>query len=89
MEFQQETGRIFAQDAQGKLLAEITFPTVDGVARIDHTFVDDSLRGQGIAGQLVAAAVAQIRSEGKKARPVCSYAVRWWGEHADEVKNLM
>ena len=28
MEFQKSEGRIFAQDENGKLLAEITFPTV-------------------------------------------------------------
>ena len=33
MEFQKSEGRIFAQDETGKLVAEITFPTVaEGVA---------------------------------------------------------
>ena len=59
MEFQKEPGRIFALGEDGKLLAEITFPTgEDGVADIDHTFVDESLRGQGVASQLVRAAGA-------------------------------
>lgn len=50
MEFQKEPGRIFALGEDGKLLAEITFPTgEDGVADINHTFVDESLRGQGVA----------------------------------------
>ena len=52
MEFQRETGRIYAE-RDGQLIAEITFPEEDGVAVIDHTFVDGSLRGQGVAGQLV------------------------------------
>ena len=47
MDFQHEKGRIFALDADGKLLAEVTFPAENGVATITHTFVDDSLRGQG------------------------------------------
>ena len=47
MEFQHETGRIFARSDSGRLLAEVTFPEQDGVAVINHTFVDDSLRGQG------------------------------------------
>ena len=66
MEFQREHGRIYAMDGD-KLLAEITFPDRDGAADIDHTFVDDTLRGQGVAGQLMRAAVDQIRAEDRRA----------------------
>lgn len=45
MEFRKEPGRIFATDETGKLLAEVTFPEREGGAVINHTFVDDSLRG--------------------------------------------
>lgn len=83
MDFQKENGRIYAEK-DGKLIAEITFPEENGVAVIDHTFVDGSLRGQGVAGQLVRAAVEQIRSEGRKARPVCSYARAWFDRHPEE-----
>ena len=78
MDFIQESERIFARDGEGRLLAEVTFPVREGVAEIDHTFVDPSLRGQGVAGQLLQAAAAALRERGLKARPVCSYAVRWF-----------
>ena len=85
MEFQKSEGRIFAQDETGKLVAEITFPTVaKGVADIDHTFVDASLRGQGAAGRLVEAAVAQLRRRDMKAVPTCSYAQRWFQDHPEQ-----
>ena len=78
MEFQKEPGRIFALGEDGKLLAEITFPTgEDGVADIDHTFVDESLRGQGVASQLVRAAAAELRAQGKRAKTSCWYAAQW------------
>ena len=64
MDFQHEKGRIFALDADGKLLAEVTFPAENGVATITHTFVDDSLRGQGVASQILAEAAEQIRASG-------------------------
>ena len=83
MEFQREDGRIFAMDGD-RLVAEITFPARDGVADIDHTFVDDSLRGQGVAGQLVRAAADQIRADGRKARATCSYAQTWFRQHPEE-----
>ena len=52
MELTRSRERIFVQGEDGKLLAEITFPTgEDGVADINHTFVDESLRGRGVAGQ--------------------------------------
>ena len=89
MEFQKSEGRIFAQDENGKLLAEINFPTVaEGVADIDHTFVDESLRGQGVAGKLVRAAVDQLRSQGKKAKTSCWYAAQWFEKHPEE-KDLL
>lgn len=35
---------------EGQLLAEATFPEfAPGVVNIDHTFVDEALRGQGVA----------------------------------------
>ena len=38
---------------EGQLLAEATFPEfAPGVVNIDHTFVDEALRGQGVAAQL-------------------------------------
>ena len=85
MQFQETDGHIWAEDQAGKLVAEITFPeTRPGVADIDHTFVDASLRGQGAAGRLVEAAVAQLRRRDMKAVPTCSYAQRWFQEHPEQ-----
>ena len=83
MEFQREDGRIYAMQGE-RLLAEVTFPSRDGVADIQHTFVDDSLRGQGVAGQLLQAAADQIRSDGMKTRLTCSYARLWFEKHPEE-----
>lgn len=78
MEFKIESNRIFKEDESGKAIAEITFPeTETGVFCIDHTFVDDSLRGQGIAGKLVQAAVREIQNKGGKITATCSYAAHW------------
>lgn len=83
MEFQTENGRIYAADGE-KLLAEITFPAADGVADINHTFVDDSLRGKGIAGQLMEKAVEKIEADGLKVRTTCSYAAKWFEKHTEK-----
>ena len=88
MDFQKEPGRIYAVDGD-ELIAEVTFPAQDGVAVINHTFVDDSLRGQGVAGQLVRAAVDEIRAEGMKTRATCSYAKAWFAQHPEESDLLI
>ena len=85
MEFQSAPGRLWAKDSTGKLIAEITFPEVKpGVADINHTFVDGSLRGQGVAGQLVQRAVDQLRQRNLKTVVTCSYAVKWFDGHPDQ-----
>ncbi|MBS7007474.1 GNAT family N-acetyltransferase [Anaerostipes sp.] len=89
MEFQYEEHRIFAEDEKGKMTAEITFPEVSvDTAVIDHTFVDNSLRGQGVAGKLVEAAAEQLAERGMKVIPTCSYAVSWFQKHP-EYQNLL
>lgn len=89
MEFEHRPDRIFARGPDGTLLVEVTFPITDGVANIDHTFVDPSLRGQNVAGQLLAAAAEQIRSNGLKAHPTCSYAVGWFAKHPEQADLLV
>lgn len=83
MEFITEKDRIYATDEAGKIIAEVTFPTVDGVSFIDHTFVDPSLRGQGVAGQLVKLAADTILENGNKIAATCPYAVTWFERHPE------
>lgn len=84
MDFNYESNQITARGADGKLLAQITFPDVDSeTVDINHTFVDSSLQGQGIAGQLVQAAANTLRIRKKKAVVSCSYAVRWFEKHQE------
>ncbi|MDO5062191.1 MAG: GNAT family N-acetyltransferase [Peptostreptococcaceae bacterium] len=74
MKFQEEKGRIFLNDENGNMIAEATFKGEEEW-HLDRTFVDSSLRGQGVAAKLVQAVVEKARAEGKKIVPVCSYAV--------------
>lgn len=73
----------------GTVLAEVTFPEVErGIVEIDHTFVDESLRGQGVAGELLARAACVISASGMLARPTCSYAVTWFERHPERAVIL-
>ena len=47
MEFIYRENEIALESPEGKTLARVTFPALDAeTVEIDHTFVDDSLRGQ-------------------------------------------
>ncbi len=68
--------------------AELTYEQAgaeNGAPRIsaDHTFVPDSMRGQGIAARLTDALVATARQEGWKIVPHCSYVVAAFQRHPD------
>jgi len=84
MDFQITENRIFAEAPDGTLLVELLFPSQgpDTVC-FTRTFVDDSLRGQGVAGQLMEAAARTLTAQGKKATATCSYAVKWLEKHPE------
>lgn len=59
----------------GKHIAEMTYSlTAPLRATIDHTQVDPSLRGGGVARRLLDAAVAWARANDIKFSSTCSYA---------------
>ncbi len=83
MKYITESDRIYATDASGKIIAEVTFPTKDGVSTINHTYVDSSLRGQGIASELVKLAAEKILASGDSIAATCSYAATWFRRHPE------
>jgi uncharacterized protein len=64
----------FIIERDGKRLAELTYTVAGSRVILDHTSVDDSLRGQGAGRQLVEKAVAWARAENRKLMPLCAYA---------------
>ncbi len=89
MKFQYEDDRIFIVDEDNKELAEVTFPELnENVVNINHTFVDPSLRGQGIAGKLMLELSKKLRKENKKAMISCPYAVYWFDRN-EEYKDVV
>lgn len=77
MKFKFEENRIYFEQ-EGKILAEIEFEKIkEDTYSIYHTFVDESLRGQGIASKLVEKAVEEIKKKNCKIEATCSYAKKW------------
>lgn len=77
MHFITEENRIICIEDE-KQVGEVCFPeTEKGVYDINHTFVDSSMQGKGIAAQLVALAIEEIKRKGGKITASCSYAKRY------------
>ena len=79
MQFQHQDngqkGEFFSADQAGKRIAEISYVwRNENIIVADHTWVDDSLRGQRVGQQLVEAAVSFARTHALKIIPLCPFA---------------
>ena len=78
MNFNKENNRIYVIDEDGKLVGEITYEKLDeNRYNINHTFVDEALRGKGIAKKLVQMAIEEIKSKGGTVFATCEYAKKY------------
>ena len=59
---------------QTELLAQMTYSVGGAMAIIDHTDVDEKLRGTGTGARLVRAAVDWARAEKMQIVPLCPFA---------------
>ena len=55
----------------------------DGVVVFPHTEVSEDYEGQGLASQLVTAALEDVRRRGGKIRPTCPYVKRFVQQHTE------
>lgn len=75
-------------EEDGATKAEITWTELADVMVIEHTFVDESMRNQGVAKKLLDRAADYAREHSYKMEPVCSYAVTAFDRYKeyDDVK---
>lgn len=66
----------------------ISWSLDQGVMFLEHTFVDESQRGKGLAAVLMDEAVKVAKQENYKIRPVCSYSSVWFEKHPEEKELL-
>jgi predicted GNAT family acetyltransferase len=64
----------FTIEREGKRLAELTYTVAGSRVILDHTSVDDLLRGTGAGRELVKAAVEWARANDRRLMPLCPYA---------------
>ncbi|MFF2178208.1 GNAT family N-acetyltransferase [Lysinibacillus sp. NPDC058147] len=91
MEFQlqqlAENKLAFVYEQEGERLAEITWQQKGQVMVMDHTYVSDKLRGQGVAKKLLDRAATYAREQGYKIEAVCSYVVAAF-EKSDDYNDV-
>ena len=83
MNFATEANQIVYRE-DSRTLAFIRWTTLDAhTIAADHTFVDESLRGQGIAKALLDALAAHAAAQGWKIRADCPFVVKWFERSAE------
>jgi uncharacterized protein len=66
---------VFEYEKDGEKLAEIEWTQHDNVMDMTHTYVSDTLRGQGVAKKLLDKAADYARENQLKMNGICSYVV--------------
>lgn len=75
MNIKKGKNKFYVGNSEDDISAEITYvPTGESKIIIDHTYVSDEHRGQGLAKLLLNEVVRYAREENKKIIPLCPYA---------------
>lgn len=78
-----ESGEYIAHVADTDATGKLTWVRRGDARVAEHTLVPGALRGQGIAGELVKALVADAREQGFRIVPACSYVEAKFDENPD------
>lgn len=73
----------FELELGGELAGFITWRERDGVLDLLHTEVDERYEGRGLGGQLVRGALDDVRAQGGRIVPSCSFVAAWLKRHPD------
>lgn len=85
MKFIHEKNKIYVKDENDKIIVLATFPFVsENVINVDHTFVDPSMRGRGIASLLMEEVYKHAKEHNYTVVNTCPYAVNWFKKHTDK-----
>jgi len=64
--------------------AVIRYAKTGEVYNLEHTFVPEELRGEGLAEQLVLGTLAEIRQQGARFIPTCPYIQTFLKRHPEQ-----
>ncbi|MCI6574017.1 MAG: GNAT family N-acetyltransferase [Actinomycetaceae bacterium] len=72
-----------AEDGLGNVIGYAAYDVLDEDFLLTHTVVAQQYQGRGIAGELMHAALEDIKADGKKVVPLCSYASSYIERHPE------
>jgi predicted GNAT family acetyltransferase len=78
----------FIIEADGREAGFIDYRDDGKAVRLVHTEISPAFEGRGLASQLVRFALDDVRREGRKVVPSCSYVAGWIAKHP-EYQNLV
>jgi uncharacterized protein len=71
---------------EGTTIAE--YRDVGGARVLTHVESPEEARGKGYAATLMAAVVEDARTNGRKLRAACPYAVAYFKRHPEELRDI-
>ena len=86
--FDSDTSR-YVLPLDGEEEAEVNVSRSHDVLTIRRVFVPASHEGQGLAARLMKHVADDVRAQGMKAVPVCSYADVWFHRNKDQQDLLL
>ena len=87
MKFEYKPGRFYTEK-DGKVIAKLIFMIGNNVVSINHTFVDPSYWGRGIAGKLMLEIINYAQEHQFMIEPVCTYAKQFF-TRTDKYNDLL
>lgn len=86
MEKHYQNDSIQYTDETGKILAEVDFPfTGKDEITITHTFVDVSLKGQGIGKELMGEVIDYAKRHSLNIKATCSFALHYFEKNPNDI----
>ncbi|MEO7990589.1 MAG: GNAT family N-acetyltransferase [Chryseolinea sp.] len=84
-----DSGRgAFVIEEGGEKLAEMVIAIAGDNLTVFHTQVDDKLRGQGIASELLSTMVQYARTHNKKVIALCPYVSAQFKRHPEQYADI-
>lgn len=73
----------FEARLDGELVGFAAYRPTSAVLTFTHTEVDPRYRGRGIGGVLIGAALDQVRADGGRIQPLCSFVADYVDQHPE------
>lgn len=90
MDFKYDKDRIYLENENGKIIAEADIRKIsDTEVDVVHVYVDPSLRGHGLAGDVMEKVTDHLRKNNLKAHASCSYANMWFMRNKEKCSDII